>query len=167
MWRPGARAPAAARDLVAPGEQVLGWAEMPGGHTLAATGAGLYSSPGLLGGLPSPLAWDLIDRAVWDPPVLRLEARAEVRGPARTVQVRLPDGQRLSPVVQDYVTASVLLQRRFEITGAAGVMFVARRRADGSVRWMVRPDPGLDMGDPQVRARVDALLADTRATLGV
>lgn len=152
--------------IVPEGQRILGWAVLGNGAALAATPAGLHGIGALLADHPDPAPWDLIDRAVWEPPLLRLEIRSNPGERATAIQLRMPESESLTAAVQEWVTASVLVQRRFTV-GSAGVTFVARRTTTGEVRWLVRPDAELDMADPAVRREVDRLLSDMRSTLGI
>jgi hypothetical protein len=74
----------------------------------------------------------------------------------------------IAGVVRERVNASIVVQDRITLSGRAGARVVARRVPGSTdLRWSVVFDPGLDPGDPALRAAADAALAELRASLGV
>ena len=101
------------------------------------------------------LPWEGIETADWDRERERLRV-TEVGefGRIRPVHLfTLADPGRLLPMIRERVTASVLLQRRVQVTGTAGLMVVARRapHGDGDITWACEYDEGVDPDDPVVR----------------
>lgn len=157
------RTPADVRALAPAGERLLAWASVvPAGFAIA-TDAALY--------LPVPehvrLAWDLVSKATFtQEAVLVVEGRSEPRARDRAWRVVLDDPGALPTVVYERVTSSVVVSERVTLQDDLGARIVARRVGDG-LRWTVTFDPGLDPGDPLLRAQADAAVADLRSTLGV
>jgi hypothetical protein len=91
-------------------------------------------------------------------------------GAVRPVHVfTLPDPGPLLPMVRERVTASVLLQRRVEVSGRRGLTIVARRapRGTGEVVWAYELDPGLEPDDSAVRRAAEEALRDAMAEIGL
>ena len=84
-------------------------------------------------------------------------------GPA--VHVALADPGRVPEAVHERVMASIVLSRRVPLPGG-GARVVARRGGSDETLWQVVPDAGTDLADPEVRTRVDAVLAELRSELG-
>ena len=108
--------------------------------------------------------WERVETADWDRDASRLTVTEVAEfGERRPVHVlTVPEPGSLLPMVRERVTASVLLQRRFPVSGRRGLLVIARRppRGRGEVTWAYELDVGLDPGDPLVaRAAADALRA--------
>jgi hypothetical protein len=147
------------------GERVLAW--LPSGtSSLVATEVALLLPDG---SEPARVPWDLVLRAQWDEDGLDLTAQTGPGG--RPVVVHVPvtgDIGTIAGVVRERVNASIVVQDRITLSGRAGARVVARRVPGSTdLRWSVVFDPGLDPGDPALRAAADAALAELRASLGV
>jgi hypothetical protein len=77
------------------------------------------------------------------------------------------DDRDLLLLIKERVRASLVDTRHILIDDDLGVTIVARRapRAD-SLSWAVSVDPGIDVDDPDVRARIDDALRMLRRDLG-
>jgi hypothetical protein len=117
------------------------------------------------------IPWERVETADWDREGERLRVvEAADFGAVRPVHVfTLPDPGPLLPMVRERVTASVLLQRRVEVGGGAGLTVVARRapRGRGEVVWAYELDPGLEPDDPAVRRAAEDALRDAMAEVGL
>jgi hypothetical protein len=158
---------AALRDLGVPdGVRIIaaGTAFAPGTAPrlqVVATSLGLYVT-----GWASPLRWDQIQTASWDEPVLDIVVEHDA-GP-RLVQLRLDRAGGLPDAIRDRVTASVVTTERRDLQGLGSATFIARKRSDdGTIRWAVMFDAGLDPTDPKLRAAADAQINELRAALGI
>ena len=147
------------------GERVLAW--LPSGSSsLVATDVALVLPEG---SDPERVPWDLVLRAQWVEGALDLTAQ-RVPG-ARPVLLHVPvtgSPDVLAGVVRERVNASIVVQDHVVLSGTQGARVVGRRvPGTTDLRWSVVFDPGLDPGDPELRARADAALAELRASLGV
>lgn len=117
---------------------------------------------------PSRLPWDRCIRATWEEPILDLVVQPVPGGPTRSLALRLEDMGELPVVVRERITDSVVAQHHVVLRDGKGVRLVARRVADdGSLRWSVVFDAGLDPRDPALRREADAALLELRSQLGI
>jgi hypothetical protein len=118
------------------------------------------------------LPWESVERASWDRESGVLAIVEAARPDARAAEhlMRVEDPGRLVDVVREQVNRSVVLTRRLTVQGQRGIRVTGRRRPVGDDRpglaWTVAVDPGLDLGDPNVKARVDELVAGVRSEVG-
>lgn len=154
------------RDVrnVAGKERVLSYAYDSSGAPVIATDVALHL-PARHG--VTRLPWDLVVRAAWSTPVLRLTVQATAGDPGRPVAVELPSPGSLPMVVREQVTGSIVAEELVPLRPGASARLVARRTETGQVRWSVVFDRGLDPRDPDLRSRADAALAELRAQLGI
>jgi hypothetical protein len=158
--RAGARAHAPLRR----GEHLLAVALGVGGELLAATDWALYHQ---VGQSWARLGWDQVSRVGWDEQrrILML-AGLTPAVPARTV-LRLAKDWDLPAVAAERVSWAKVFDQRISLNGGAGARVIARRVPGGpQVRWLVILDRGLDPADPEVRAGLEAALAELRAYTG-
>ena len=146
--------PESVRALRPRGERLLAYAFTADGAPVLATDRALISPAFHLG-------WAEIEHVTWRDK--RLDVRENGQGGA-THTLDMPEPGRLTDVVYDRVTATILISRHTALRGDLGVRVVARRdpRTSG-VTWQVRFDDGLDPADPDLREAADRFLADTRA----
>lgn len=164
------RLPAGVADAlgVRPGEKVIAWGAGPGADVtqaafVVATTRALYTQA-----TGERVPWHRVSKAAWDEPILDLVLLDDGGQPSRPLRIRLDDAKDLPPAVHDRVTDSVLISDRVELGAGAGALLVARRDSDdGSIRWAVVFDAGLDPADPQLRAAVDEALGRLRESLGI
>ncbi len=148
------------------GERLLANSEVPGGWALATTHA--LHVVTLAGTRPTAV------RAVrW------LDVRDAVVVPAEQVlDLRLVDGStwsvtlgrrpgRLTQVVRDRVTNSVLLSRFVEVAGERGVQLAVRRDPAGRLCLQRLADEGVDLSDRTVAHDVAEAEAALRAQVGL
>lgn len=160
------RVPDEVRAVVplAPSERVLAAARSTEATYLVASDRALYS---VTGPAATRWRWDLVDRAVWDPPMLQLDVRPdEQSAPVRKV---CPVDQRgeLPAVVRDRVENSIVVNSRIEVTGGYARVLARRNTDTGRLQWRVVFGPGVDPSDQDVQAAAQAELADLRSRLGV
>lgn len=145
------------------GEQMLSVCSSDGTGYLAASDRALYRvTP------PSAqrLRWDLIDRAVWEPPRLRLEVRDDQTGEVAALVWEADQTADLPAVVRERVTGTILVNSQVPVPGGSAQV-IARRHSDtGAVQWRIVFGAGVDAQDPAVHAAADAELADLRSLLG-
>lgn len=150
---------------LAPGERVLARASAPDGEVVATTQRLVLPVDGTL----EAMRWETVERARWDEDTAQLVVIETAALGSRPRRHRVTVGRepRLLDVVREQVQASVVLTRHVPITEQHGIRVTARRAPGGQrVSWTVAVDRGLDVDDPQVRARVDGAIALVRTELG-
>lgn len=159
--RPGA--PPDLRRLVAHGERVIAWAADRQGDPVVVSTLALY--------LPTPsgehdrLPFERIASAVWADDAL---AVALVGTGAKRYLVRLDDPGEVPPTVRERVTASIAFSEHVDLVRAGGARITARRVPGAQeLTWNVLFDPGLDPGDPELRARAEAAITALRSSTGL
>ena len=158
------RAEARAHAPLHPGERLLAAARGVGGELLAATDWALYHQGGQSW---ARLGWDQVSRVDWDEQRRILMITGLVPGvPARTV-LRLARPWDLPAAAAERVSWAKVVDQRISLSGEAGARVIARRVPGGpQVRWLVILDRELDPADPEVRAGLEAALAELRAETG-
>ncbi len=152
------RLPAGVGDQlgIRPGEKIVAWGVNAQIYTVATANA-LYTAG-------DRIPWHRVSKATWTEPELVVYLVDD----SGTLRIELEDARDLPPAVRDRVTDSVVASEHVELDGDAGARMVARRDSDdGSVRWSVVFDSGLDPNDEHLRAAADAALTQLRSALGV
>ena len=151
------------------GERVLAAATtVDGGYLVATDRQILLPQRGGHRALP----WERVERASWDREsgVLAIVEAARPDQRATEHLVRVEDPGHLVDVVREQVNRSVVLTRRLTVQDQLGIRVTGRRRPVGDDRpglgWTVAVDPGLDLADPDVKGRVDELVAAVRSEVG-
>jgi hypothetical protein len=159
-----AREAARAHAPLRPGERLLAVACGADGELLAATNWALYHQRGRSW---ARLGWDQVSRVDWDEQRRILMLAGLAPGvPARTV-LRLARPWDLPAAVAERVSWAKVVDQRISLIGEAGARVIARRVPGGpAVRWLVIVDRELDPADPEVRAGLEAALAELRAETG-
>lgn len=135
---------------------MLGYAFTSGGEPVVATDAVLCLPDG------RRLGWDEIEHASWQDGRLVVQENGAHGGSHR---VDLPEPGRLTDVVYDRVTATIVLSEHTALRGDQGVRVVARRAPGSSeLSWQLRFDDGLDADDPQLHREAERFLTEIRAT---
>ena len=145
------------------GERRVAWALTPDGDAVVASTRALYLPDG------STLAWDAIERAHWDKPVLRLIELTEQEGTGarHEVSLDLEHDTDLPETVRARIGASVAWSSHVKLRPSGGVRIVGRRRAGMEVLdWQLGFDRGTDGSDPAVRAQAEEHLAAARRSIG-
>lgn len=151
-------------DLVA-GERVIAWAlggdpTIPS-HVVATNYALLIEDPA------RRIGWDAIARAQWDDPVLDIVLVAQGDERPELLRIALDSAANLPEAVRALVTESVVVSERLDLQ-PGGALAVARSDPrDGTVRWSVAFDSGLDPRDPDLRERAESALHHLRGSLGI
>jgi len=146
-----------------PGARRLAWAITATGEPLVASTAGLHLPDGTV------LAWDGIERAGWDKPVLRLIELTEVdrSGRQHALTLDLDHDTDLPDVVRARVSASVAWSSYVKLAPSGGVRIVGRRRPGQELLdWQLVFDSGTDPHDRALRAQADEHLLAARRTIG-
>lgn len=150
--------PEAVRALRPRGERMLAYAFTAGDKPVLATDRSLSF---IDGSGARRLGWADIEHVTWR------DGRLEVRengADGATHTLDIPEPGRLTDLVYDRVTSTILVSRHTELRGDLGVRVVARRAPRATdVTWHIRFDDGLDPTDPDLREAADRFLADTRA----
>ena len=119
---------------------------------------------------PHSWPWEQVLRADWDDDQRRLEVVpvSDFGTPLERRAFVLDGAADLLGLVRERVSASVVVQRRVQVSGKRGFLLFARRPPrGGTVTWAFELDDGLDPQDPAVRAEMDRSLADAQTSLGV
>ncbi len=136
--------------------RVLAWAKTADGHVVGLPGELALETGGRWQSQP----WHEIDKGTWDEQAGRL---SWTRSDGTSEELQLADGKRFADLFNERVTASIVFRRRVEL-GRGRYVAVALRRDLGQVGeqtiWTTTPGPGVDLSDPEVSARVDAVRAD-------
>lgn len=141
-----------------PGERVIAHGRRPDGAWVAATERALL-------GAGLRVEWTDVAHAQWldEEQVLALDP---VPGAGEPLRLSLPEPGRVPETVHERVMASIVVSRRVAAPGG-GVRVVGRRAAGSEETiWQAVPDAGTDLADPQVRAVVDATVAQLADELG-
>lgn len=116
------------------------------------------------------IPWERVERADWDGDDNRLLVSevGEFGRPRPEHVFAISEPGLLLELVRERVTASVVLQRRVNVTGRTGFVVVARRapKGDGDLAWAYEFDPGVDPDDPTVRALAEAALTSAQEEIG-
>lgn len=147
------------------GERLLAWATTDDGSVVGGTRDALY--------LPDRLPWEQVESAGWnrDSSTLRVSEVGSWGTPRRQHHLALDEADRvdrLLRLVNERVTASVVLQRHVALDGRRGVRVIARRapgRHDEPA-WVYEFDEGIDPADPDVRRAAAEAMAAAREELG-
>jgi hypothetical protein len=145
------------------GERRVAWALTPEGAPVVASTAALHLPDG------TALAWDGIERALWDKPVLRLIELTESEGSGRRYEIELDldVDTELPETVRARVSGSVAWSSHVKLQPAGGVRIVGRRRPGMEVLdWQLVFDRGTDPHDPALRAQAEEQLLAARRTIG-
>lgn len=149
-----------------PGEKLKAWATGPalvsGAPTIVvATTRALYA-PGIL----DRLEWQDIVRASWDAPMLEIVISRD--GSSRPVRIQLDPAGSVPQILNERVSASIVMQRHIELVGKAGASLVARRvPGSDEVRWDTIFDAGVDSHDPKLREEAERKLQWLRESVGI
>ena len=150
-----------------PGERVLaGTRSSDGSWLLGTRDALLVVTPDT----HTRIAWEHVERADWDRDEERFVVSevGEFGRPRPEHAFAVPEPGLLLELVRERVTASVVLQRRVNVSGRRGFVVVARRapKGDGDLAWAYEFDPGVDPDDPSVRALAAAALSSAQEEIG-
>ncbi|QBX56639.1 hypothetical protein EXE58_14980 [Nocardioides seonyuensis] len=150
------------------GEKVLASTTAADGAVLAGTRDAFYLvRPGEQ---PVRVPWEQVEAAEWDrdAELFRLSEVGRWGELRREHTVTLDDTGRLLELVQERVTASIVLQKHVPLEGRRGLRVIARRapRGDRPVEWVYEYDQGVDPEDPAVASAARAALAQAQQDLG-
>lgn len=149
-----------------PKEKLRAWATGPellsGGPTVVVVTQSALYAPGLI----DRIEWHQILKASWSEPIL--EIAISEGGKTKPVRIRLDAAGSVPQLVNERVTASIIMQKHVELVGKNGASLVARRVPNSDdVAWEVVFDAGLDASDPQLREEVDQHLGWLRESVGI
>jgi hypothetical protein len=138
------------------GERVLAAAAGPDGEVTATTHRLLLRD--------TSIEWSRVETAAWDgdAELLVVTEVPDARGQRRRHRVALESPRRLVDVVREQVTQSVVISRHIAVDGRRGVRVTGRRTTAGDIVWTAALDSGIDLRDPDTKARVDAAVALVR-----
>ncbi|GAB3652070.1 hypothetical protein GCM10027589_09280 [Actinocorallia lasiicapitis] len=147
------------------GERALAHAATRGGSHVVATGVALHLPDGDGGYVRLP--WETVLGASWQ------DSWLHVRADDGEHHVRLDGAGSVPEVVQERVTATVVVNQRFTLP-EGGVRIVGRRPpkskpspARDELLWTLVFDDGLDSADPGLRAHAEQLLEALRRQIGL
>jgi hypothetical protein len=143
-------------------ERVLAAGRQRGGDWVAATDQGLV-------GTGWRVAWSMATHAQWyDDTSTLVVTWLDDAGEGHERPLVLDEPGLLPETVHERVTATILLSQHLPVGATLGVRVVARRQpGSDEVQWQIVPDPGVDLEDPEVSARVDAVIRVMGSELGL
>lgn len=143
-------------DGLEAGERVLATAGGPDGDVAATTHRLLLRG--------TAVEWTRVETAAWDgdAELLVVTEVPDARGRRARHRVALHSPRRLVDVVREQVTQSVVISRHVAVDGRRGVRVTGRRTPADEIVWTAALDSGLDLRDPDTKARVDAAVALVR-----
>ncbi|MFL6024480.1 MAG: hypothetical protein ACJ72O_14175 [Marmoricola sp.] len=115
------------------------------------------------------LPWEAVQAADWDQDegTLTVSEVGEFGRPRAAYAFSLVHPALLLQLIRERVTASVILQRGYLVTGKRGFKVIGRRSPEGGpISWMHEYDAGIDPDEPDVVAAAAELLAQARADVG-
>jgi len=115
------------------------------------------------------LPWETVQAADWDQDeaTLTVSEVGEFGRPRSSYVFALENPALLLQLIRERVTASVILQRGFLVSGKRGFKVIGRRSPDGGpISWMHEYDAGIDPDEPGVAAAAAEVLAQARADVG-
>jgi hypothetical protein len=126
----------------------------------------------VVGGDPAVVVpWERVQRADWDrdSSTLRVEEVQEYGEPVRASAYVIEEPGGLMSLVWERVTASIVLQRRVDVTKRRGFTVIGRRppAGRGEVSWAFEFDAGVDPDDPEVKVAADTALREAEESLGM
>ena len=146
------------------GEKVLAFAH-DGDRWLLGTRLALI----LVGSETLRLPWETVQAADWDQDeaVLTVSEVGEFGQPRASYDFALGNPTQLLQLIRERVTASVVLQRGFLVSGKRGFKVIGRRSPEGGpITWMHEYDAGVDPDEPGVALAAAEALARARADVG-
>jgi hypothetical protein len=160
------RAPALVVDRagLGRGEKVLAFAN-DGDRWLLGTRLALV----LIGEETVRLPWETVQAADWhqDEATLSISEVGEFGQPRASYEFTLENPALLLQLIRERVTASVVLQRGFQLSGKRGFKVIGRRSpGGGEISWMYEFDAGIDPDEPDVASAAAEALAQARADVG-
>jgi len=157
----GRKVPVEVQGLLTAGERVLAWSELSDGGWMVATDLRLHATEPAL-----DVSWVDVIGAGWEAPELTVRLWVGVGN--KEVSYRITEERTLPQVIRERVEETLLVQTKVEISGRHGMRFLARRvPGTGDTLWQQIADPGLDLDDPAVQARVDSAQRQLRDLFGV
>ncbi|MCB7135440.1 hypothetical protein [Cellulosimicrobium marinum] len=148
-----------------PGDRVLATAELDDGGWAVATRSSLMTSDRDDGASERP--WSDVDRASYAPETSTITVTWVDGSPP--LALRLVDARRSSLVatLRERVQSSVVLSETVTFDAGRAARVAVRRGPDGALFSQVVTEPGVDLDDPEVAARVDAAEGRVRAASGL
>ncbi|MFC8924234.1 hypothetical protein [Cellulosimicrobium sp. NPDC057127] len=154
-----------ALDLPA-GDRVLASAELVDGSWAVATRGSLVTSDGA-GRSVLARPWSDVDRAAYAPESSTITVTWVDDAPP--LALRLVDSRRsgLAQTLRERVQSSVVLAETVTFAAGRTARVAVRRDHDGALFSQVIAEPGVDLHDPEVAARVDAAEGRVRSASGL
>ncbi|WP_435736282.1 hypothetical protein V5D56_16015 [Cellulosimicrobium sp. PMB13] len=151
---------------VAAGDRVLASAELVDGSWAVATRSTLVTSDPA-GAVTLRRPWSDVDRASYAPEPSTLTV-TWVDG-SDPVELHLADPRRTALVqtLRERVQSSVVLSETVTFAAGRTARVAVRRHPDGGLFSQVVTEPGVDLDDPEVAARVDAAESRVRSASGL
>jgi len=147
-------------------DRVLASAELADGSWAVATRTELLTSDPT-GGVVARRPWSDVDRAGYAPETATITV-SWVDG-APPLALTLADARRtsLAQTLRERVQSSVVLSETVTFAPGLTARVAVRRDGDGELFSQVVADPGVDLTDPEVTARVDAAEGRVRSASGL
>jgi len=152
------------------GEKVLAWTKSESGEVLAGTRDALYLAS-VDQAETRRVPWEQVEAADWDRDTSALRISEVGSWGEQRVEhdLTIDEPGRVLELIRERVTASVVLQRHFPVTGRRGLRVIARRAPAGDrpLAWFYEYDEGVDPDDPEVQQVATAALAMVRDEVGL
>lgn len=147
-------------------DRVLASAELVDGSWAVATRAALVTSDAT-GAAVSIRPWCEVDRASYAPETATITV-SWVDG-AAPLALPLADPRRtsLAQTLRERVQSSVVLAETVTLAAGRTARVAVRRDGEGELFSQVVADPGVDLDDPEVAARIDAAEGRVRSASGL
>jgi hypothetical protein len=168
LWSRAPKVPSEMRASLSlqDGERVLAAATTTDGASIVATTRAVFlpTETGL-----RRIGWEQVDKAGWDRDqgtLWVLEAAPLGARPHRW-RVQVDDPGHVIDVVRERVNATVVVSQHVALVGERGVRVVGRRPPGTDVlTWSVAVDSGINVNDPQLRAKITEAVEEVRRQVG-
>lgn len=155
------KVPPEAAALAGAGERVLAWSPLTPDGWLVATDECLHTTEPTV-----DARWVEVLGASWDDPVL--DVRILTDAGVVALRVEPTDARAVPQVVRERIEQSLVVEKHVPLVGSRGVRFLARRDpVSAEVFWQRLPDPGVDLGNPQLAAAADRAEAELQEIYGL
>jgi hypothetical protein len=148
------------------GDRVLASAELVDGAWAVATRSTLVTSDAS-GAVASRRPWSDVDRASYSPESSTISVSWVDGGPPADLRLADPRRTALVQTLRERVQSSVVLSETVTFAAGRTARVAVRRHPDGGLFSQVVTEPGVDLDDPEVAARVDAAESRVRSASGL
>lgn len=146
-------------------DRVLASAELVDGSWAVATRAALLTSDAT--GAVASRPWCDVDRASYSPETATITVSWVDGAPPLALPLADPRRTSLAQTLRERVQSSVVIAETVTFAAGRTARVAVRRDGDGELFSQVVADPGVDLDDPEVAARVDAAEGRVRSASGL